>query len=66
LARPDVRFHQSALWVIIVGFGALTVVAMFSARGKLSQEIALPARRTAVSMCLFLFAISFVHFSQGP
>src|SRR5262249_1583830 len=26
---------------------------------------ALPARRTVMSMCLFVFAISFVHFSSG-
>src|SRR5439155_21421868 len=65
LARPDVRFHQSALWIIIVGFGALTVLAMFTAQDKARSGIALPARRTAMSMCLFLFAISLVHFSQG-
>ena len=65
LARPDVRFHYAALWVIIGGFGGLTVVAMFAAQRTTRNRVALPVRRTAMSMCLFLFAISFVHFSHG-
>ena len=65
LARPDVRFHQSALWVIIAGFGFLTVIAMFAAQKQSRSGIVFPVRRTAASMCLFVFAISFVHFSNG-
>ena len=57
LLRPDVRFHLTALWLIIAGFGVLTVTAMLTAQRTRS--------RTAMSMCLFVFAISFVHFSHG-
>ena len=65
LAWPDPRFHQAALWLIIIGFGSLTVVAALSARRLPNVRGQLPARRIAISMCLFLFAISFVHFSPG-
>jgi two-component system LytT family sensor kinase len=58
LAKPDASFHQAALWVVIVGFGLLTVIAMFLAHRPSPARI-------PVSMCLFLFAISFVHFSPG-
>ena len=58
LAEPDIRFHQAALWVISAGFGLLTSIALFATRK------AFPGR-TAMSMCLFLFAISFVHFGPG-
>jgi two-component system, LytTR family, sensor kinase len=58
------RLHQAALWVIIVGFGPLTLIAMFAARRDTS-----PPRhagpRILAGMCLFLLAISFVHFRQG-
>lgn len=57
LASPDQRFHQAALWVIVIGFGLLSVGAVF-VRQRLG-------RRIPVSMCLFLLAISFVHFSPG-
>ena len=65
LAWPDPRFHHAALWLIIIGFGALTVVAMLMTRRNAPLGTSNGARRIAVSMCLFLFAISFVHFSPG-
>jgi two-component system LytT family sensor kinase len=64
LGRPDVRFHQAALWVIILGFGLLTLMAMLTNR-RLAPSARLGAPRITASMCLFLFAISFVHFNPG-
>lgn len=40
LAWPDPRFHHAALWLIIIGFGALTVVAMLMTRRN--APLALP------------------------
>jgi two-component system, LytTR family, sensor kinase len=58
LATPDAtRLHVAALWVIIAGFGALSAATMFVTLQR--------GRRVAGSMCLFLFAISFVHFGPG-
>src|SRR5688572_29363632 len=57
LARPDTRFHQAALWVIVAGFGLLSLAAVF-----VTDRL---GRRIPVSMCLFLLAMSFVHFSSG-
>lgn len=63
--RPDLRFHQAALWVIVIGFGILTVIAMFTTRGAIKDAARVQQRRIAASMCLFVFAISFVHFGGG-
>jgi two-component system LytT family sensor kinase len=65
LASPDPRFHQAALWVIIVGFAILTIIAMLTARRLSPKSKPRAGRRILVSMCLFAFAISFVHFSPG-
>src|SRR5206468_3162416 len=58
LATPDARFHQAALWVITLGFGFLSLAAVFFAETQARMPVPL-------SMCLFLLAISFVHFSPG-
>ena len=57
--------HQRALLLITVGFVLLTMAAV--ARAALAKG---PARhpggiRIAASMCLALFAMSFVHFGTG-
>jgi two-component system LytT family sensor kinase len=65
LVRPDPRFHQAALWVIIAGFASLSVIAMLVAKTPSHAGNLHPNRRIPVSMCLLLFAISFVHFSPG-
>ncbi|HLI82340.1 MAG TPA: histidine kinase [Bryobacteraceae bacterium] len=58
------RLHWAALWIIIAGFGPLTLIAMWAARRETT-----PSRRTGprilAGMCLFLLAISFVHFRPG-
>src|ERR1022692_3512990 len=48
LAGVGLRAHVIALWMITIGFGVLTIVA----------------RIGIVSMCLFLLAISFLHFGS--
>jgi two-component system, LytTR family, sensor kinase len=65
LVAPDLRLHQAALWVIVVGFGLLAVLAMLIARRASPIANRPGAPRILVSMCLFLFAISFAHFSPG-
>jgi two-component system LytT family sensor kinase len=57
--------HQAALWVITLGFAPLTVVAMLTARRSPGAPGRNAGSRIAVGMCLFLLAISFVHFSPG-
>ena len=64
-ARPSPSFHQAAIWVITLGFGLLSVIAMLPARRLSSSPRTLAGSRIPVSMCLFLFAISFVHFGTG-
>ncbi|MBI1898256.1 MAG: histidine kinase [Acidobacteria bacterium] len=61
LLSPDMRFHQLALWLIIAGFGCLTLIAMITVRRPAGTR--LDRSRIPVSMSLFLFAISFAHFN---
>ena len=55
--------HQTALLVITVGFLTLAVVAVGSS-SALRRQTDGPIR-TLASMCLALFAMSFVHFGNG-
>ena len=62
---PATHLHQWALWVITVGFGALTLV---SACGVLLQGGLETRRRTSqvvASMGLLLFVVTFSHFGAG-
>jgi two-component system, LytTR family, sensor kinase len=64
LVGPGERLHQAALWIIIAGFGPLALIAMFALR----RDTAPPRHagpRILIGMCLFLLAISFVHFRPG-
>jgi len=62
---PATHLHKWALWVITVGFGALTLVSAVrvllhggkKTRGRTSQLLA--------SMCLLLFVVTFSHFGAG-
>ena len=58
------KLHQVALLLITVGFLLLTAVAVGEAvfRGKHHRP---DGARIAASMCLALFAMSFVHFGEG-
>jgi two-component system LytT family sensor kinase len=57
--------HQEALLLITIGFLILTIVAVAEAafRGKGARRPG--GARIAASMCLALFAMSFVHFGAG-
>jgi len=62
---PATHLHKWALWVITVGFGALTLISVVrvllqggkETRGRTSQLLA--------SMCLLLFVVTFSHFGAG-
>lgn len=57
--------HRAALWMITLGFAPLTVIAMLTARQSASESRRNAGPRLAAGMCLFLLAISFVHFNPG-
>jgi hypothetical protein len=50
------HLHAVALWMVTIGFGALSLATGFGRRG-------MPA--PMASMCLFLLAISFLHFGTA-
>ena len=61
---PAAPLHRSAIWVIVFGFGALTIIYAVrvlwegrQTRQRTSQIIA--------SMSLLLFAVTFSHFASG-
>ena len=58
------ELHQRALLLITVGFLVLTAAAVI--RTALRKDMGRPGgTRLVASMCLALFAMSFVHFGQG-
>lgn len=57
LVRPGPEYHRLALLLITIGFSALTVAAVVIGSGGTS--------RIVTAMCLALFSMSFVHFSDG-
>ncbi len=64
LVWPGDRLGQAALWVIILGFAPVTVLATL----RMRRNPAPPrhaAHRIVAGMCLFLLAISFAHFRPG-
>jgi two-component system, LytTR family, sensor kinase len=64
LVWPGERLDQAALWVIILGFAPVTVLATL----RMRRNPAPPrhaAPRIVAGMCLFLLAISFAHFRPG-
>lgn len=58
VVRPDVRLHYAGLLLITAGFGGLAVLMPAVDRSRLGG-------RLATSLCLFLLAVSFVHFGSG-
>ena len=57
--------HQQALLLITVGFLLLTVLAVADAAWRSEGRRRPDSARIAGSMCLALFAMSFVHFGAG-
>ena len=62
---PGEVLHRAALWMITLGFAPLTIVATLTARQSASESRRRAGPRIAAGMCLFLLAISFVHFNPG-
>jgi two-component system LytT family sensor kinase len=58
------RYHYAALLLITFGFSGLTAVSI-ALDWQGSRPSISASGRLATAMCLFLFAISFVHFGTG-
>lgn len=65
VARPGDRARQVALILIPVGFGILTAVAVAILATRKGAQSKGETSRILGAMCLFLFAISFVHFGSA-
>ena len=64
IGHHDARLHQNALMLITVGFLILTLIAVLrSTVGGAVNRLA--GTRIVASMCLALFAASFLHFGAG-
>jgi hypothetical protein len=63
--RGNATLHQVALMLITVGFLVLTLLAVADAAFHGKGERRLNGARIAASMCLALFAMSFLHFGNG-
>jgi len=58
------RFHYAALLLVTLGFGGLTVISVLL---EIRQHDRAAGSRLAGAMCLFLLAVSFLHFgSEHP
>ena len=65
IAGNGEALHQTALMLITVGFLVLAGAAAVSAAGKGNVSHRPGGARIVASMCLALFAMSFVHFGAG-
>jgi two-component system LytT family sensor kinase len=63
--RHGAVLHEIALQVITIGFLALTAIAVVGAVLRRGGWRSSGGARIAVSMCLALFAMSFLHFGSG-
>jgi two-component system, LytTR family, sensor kinase len=59
------RFHRLGLAAITIGFGLLTVVSVLMVLWSGGENPRALSMRILSAMSLFLFAVSFVHFSDG-
>ena len=62
---PSTPLHKWALWVITVGFGALTLISAVRALLKGGKETHEKASQLLTSMGLLLFVVTFSHFAAG-
>jgi two-component system LytT family sensor kinase len=62
LVTRSSRLHFAALVMVTVGFGILTAISVFL---EIRKKNGAATSRLAGGMVLFLFAISFAHFSSG-
>jgi len=63
--QPDLHFHELALLLITVGFGALTAVSVIAVAWSGDKDERAKASRIFGAMCSMLLAMSFVHFGTG-
>ncbi len=63
--HPESHARHAALVLIPVGFGILTAVAVVLLAVRKVPQARGYSSRIAGAMCLFLFAISFVHFGRA-
>lgn len=59
------RFHRLGLAAITIGFGLLTVASVLMVLWSGGENPRALSMRLLSAMSLFLFAVSFVHFSDG-
>ncbi len=62
---PATKFHNTALLAITIGFGLLTAAAVFAVSISPGDGRSHAGSRIFGAMCLFLFAMSFVHFGSS-
>jgi len=65
LYQNSAAYHRLGLGVITIGFGLLTVISVLKVAWAGKENPRLLGSRILGTMSLFLFAISFVHFSDG-
>jgi signal transduction histidine kinase len=65
LEQNAALYHRLGLWIITIGFGVLTAVAVLSVMWSGAGNSNSLTSRVLAAMSLFLFAVSFVHFGDG-
>ncbi len=65
LLFPASKFHNPALLSITIGFGLLTVASLLAVGASGGESRNRAGSRIFGTMCLFLFAMSFVHFGSS-
>jgi two-component system LytT family sensor kinase len=62
---PGTYLHKWALWVMTVGFGALTLMSAVKVLLHGGKETRGRTSQLLTSMCLLLFVVTFSHFGSG-
>jgi hypothetical protein len=65
LAAPAIERHALALLIITVGFGALSLISAAAVVHSPPRTNRLLAQQLVAALCVFLFALSFVHFDPA-
>ncbi|MEN6602594.1 MAG: histidine kinase, partial [Bryobacteraceae bacterium] len=65
LAAPAIERHELALLITTVGFGALPLMSAAAVIHSPPRTTKLLAQRLVAALCVFLFALSFVHFDPA-
>jgi hypothetical protein len=65
LLNQSASYHRAGLAMITAGFGILTVASVVKILWSAVDHPRVPSSRILAGMSLFLFAISFIHFSEG-